>query len=44
MNPTETPLRQVTVPTSGSTVFEMMESSVDLPSPFVPTMPMRSPS
>ena len=42
--PTVMPPRQVTAPSSGSSLWSMSCSSVDLPSPFLPTMPMRSPS
>ena len=42
--PTRTSRRCVTRPPSGSSTPASTESSVDLPSPFLPTMPMRSPS
>ena len=42
--PTSMLLRYVTLPESGSRRFATSSRSVDLPSPFLPTMPMRSPS
>jgi len=39
-----TPLRIATSPSSGVTRPSSIASSVDLPEPFGPTMPMRSPS
>ena len=42
--PTVTSRRRVTRPASGSSTPASTDSRLDLPSPFLPTMPMRSPS
>ena len=42
--PTRTPRVRITRPSSGSIMPASKESSVDFPSPFLPTTPMRSPS